>query len=274
MSNHRGITITSTLRKTYKHLLKNTIGPLLQSALQFGFIEGFCPQMAVLCLTESISEAKANRSSLVMATLDSEKAFEVVSHPILFLDLFKKGIDPDIWLAGHVRSPQRNSMLEKYIQQKIHNRTGGDTRKDTVPTTVQGLRRQPPAKIRIIWTRHIYWHHICWISHMRRRRPTCVLQNPRYARHAQHQSVILWRLTVLYTPHKKRSLLPYRTRPKSDAQREQTTIHECRHPLGTHQKPQEWFPNSTDKNRLCKTLYLLTDPSGPTWRKRTPSDNL
>ena len=99
MSNHRGITITWTLGKTYGHILKNKIGPLPQSALQFGFTEGLCPQMAVLCLTEPISKAKTNRSSLVVATLDSEKAYDVVSHPILFLYLFKKGIAPDIWLA-------------------------------------------------------------------------------------------------------------------------------------------------------------------------------
>ena len=103
---------------------------------------------------------------------------------------------------GNVRRPHRNSMLEKHIQQKIHNRTGGGTRKDTVPTTVQGLRRQPPAKIERLWTRRIHWHHIRWISHMCRRCPTCVLQSPRYARHAQHQSVILWRTVVLHTPHK------------------------------------------------------------------------
>ena len=91
MSNHRCITITSTLGKTYEHILKNKIGPLPQSALQFGFTEGLCPQMAALCLTESISEAKANRSSLVVARLDPEKAFNVVFHPMLFLDLSKKG---------------------------------------------------------------------------------------------------------------------------------------------------------------------------------------
>ena len=59
MSNHRCITITSTLGKTYDYILKSKIGPLPQSALQFGFTEGHCPQMAALCLTESISEAKA-----------------------------------------------------------------------------------------------------------------------------------------------------------------------------------------------------------------------
>ena len=68
-----------------------------QSGLQFGFTEGRSPTMASLILTEAISEAKATRTPLYVASLDAKKAFDVVDHDRLRIKLFNTGINRRIW---------------------------------------------------------------------------------------------------------------------------------------------------------------------------------
>ena len=58
MPNHRGITITSTIGKTYEHIIKKWLGSLQQDGLQFGFSEGLSTQMAAISLTELIAQVK------------------------------------------------------------------------------------------------------------------------------------------------------------------------------------------------------------------------
>ena len=55
--------------------------------------------MAALCLTEVLADAKSNGHNLLVATLDTQKAFDVVSHPIMLRELWRKGISPDVWKA-------------------------------------------------------------------------------------------------------------------------------------------------------------------------------
>ena len=99
MPNHRGITITSTISKAYEHAVLQKTGPISQSGLQFGFSNGLCPQMATVCFTEAIACSNKEGTDLYVATLDTEKAFDVVSHPILLVELYNKGISADLWLA-------------------------------------------------------------------------------------------------------------------------------------------------------------------------------
>ena len=58
-----------------------------QSKLQFGFTEEITPIMAALLLSEATAESRDLLINLLAETLDSEKAFDVVSHPKLFLKL-------------------------------------------------------------------------------------------------------------------------------------------------------------------------------------------
>ena len=57
MPNNRGITITSTIGKTYEHIIKKRLGLLQQDGLQFGIWEGLSPQMAAVSLTELKAQA-------------------------------------------------------------------------------------------------------------------------------------------------------------------------------------------------------------------------
>ena len=97
MPNHRGITVTSIIGKTYEHVIKNKLGPLHQDGLQFGFSEGLSPQMAAVSLTEIIAQAKDQKTDLYVVTLDAEKAFDVVNHPIMLQTLHNKNIKPALW---------------------------------------------------------------------------------------------------------------------------------------------------------------------------------
>ena len=89
MDNYRGITVTPTFSKIFE----TTILPLLkqdfnQSSLQFGFTEGLSMLMAALIITEGRAEAKTiTLYPLILITLDSQKAFDVVDH-IILLDKF------------------------------------------------------------------------------------------------------------------------------------------------------------------------------------------
>jgi hypothetical protein len=84
MDNYRGITVTPTV----SNIFETTIVPLLkqdfnQSYLQFGFTEGLTMLMAAL-ITEGRAEANTiTLDPLILITLDSQKAFDVVVHIIL-----------------------------------------------------------------------------------------------------------------------------------------------------------------------------------------------
>ena len=100
LTNYRGISITDLLGKLLdtvqekRRLARGTT----QSPLQFGFTKGLSPTMAALILSEAITDAKENHKDLFIATLDTQKAFDVVHHPTLLRRLFLDGIEPCDWL--------------------------------------------------------------------------------------------------------------------------------------------------------------------------------
>ena len=100
MSNHRGITITSTLGKIIEHVIqfcgKPTLGGQI-SDLQYGFELGKSPTMATVCLTEALAESQATGKSLYVATLDAQKAFDVVDQAAMKTKLFYTGIKGNTW---------------------------------------------------------------------------------------------------------------------------------------------------------------------------------
>ena len=101
MGNHRGITITPTLGKILEHILQDISKPELgsqQSSLQFGFTAGRSPTMTSLCLTEAAAQAKDLNQHLYVATLDAQKAFDVVSHEKLKIKLHHTGIRGNNWI--------------------------------------------------------------------------------------------------------------------------------------------------------------------------------
>ncbi len=68
-----------------------------QSELQFGFTKGLSPTIASLLWSEAVIDAKSNKQPLYIATLDSQKAFDVVHHQILLTKLYHQGISGHMW---------------------------------------------------------------------------------------------------------------------------------------------------------------------------------
>ena len=69
---------------------------IVQSDHQFGFTKGLSPNMAALLISEAKAEARQNNEQLYLATLDVQKAFDVVHHTILLDRLAELGIPRDI----------------------------------------------------------------------------------------------------------------------------------------------------------------------------------
>ncbi|VDI02365.1 Hypothetical predicted protein [Mytilus galloprovincialis] len=131
-TNYRGITVTSALGKVFEYALLDKMIDLNnnQSELQFGFTQGLSPIMAALIVSEGIVHAKQQNLNLFLATLDSQKAFDVVHHMILMEKLFYE-LPPDIWrvvqdLYTNMSSKIKwNSHLSKQFSIKQGVRQGG-----------------------------------------------------------------------------------------------------------------------------------------------------
>ena len=99
--NYRGITVTPVLLKVLEHVLNRRHNKILeetQSKLQKGFTEGCSSLSAAVILTECILESKNNKQDLLLTTLDTQKAFDVVDHNSLLRRLYLDGIHGDDWL--------------------------------------------------------------------------------------------------------------------------------------------------------------------------------
>ena len=97
MENYRGITVSATFGKLFEYSVLNKM-KIEQSEHQFGFTKGLSPNMAALLISEAKAEARQNNDQLYLATLDAQKAFDVVHHTILLDRLAESGIPHDIWL--------------------------------------------------------------------------------------------------------------------------------------------------------------------------------
>ncbi len=96
-NNTRGISITSQLGKVQEAVIRGKgCIPMDQHPSQFGFTAGMAPQMAALCVTEALAEAKAAKKPLYMVSIDAQKAFDVVSHPLMVRKLLTDGTPRDI----------------------------------------------------------------------------------------------------------------------------------------------------------------------------------
>jgi hypothetical protein len=68
-----------------------------QNNLQYGFTKGASPLHAALMVTEAIAEQKDKKEPLFLATLDAQKAFDVVNHPSLLWKWHELGLRGTLW---------------------------------------------------------------------------------------------------------------------------------------------------------------------------------
>ena len=100
--NHRGIIIVMIIGKIWEHIIITNAESLIDektNGMQFGFTKGSSPDMATLCITESIAHAKYNKLPLYIATIDGKTAFDIVQHNQMKLKLFYHGITGSLWIA-------------------------------------------------------------------------------------------------------------------------------------------------------------------------------
>jgi hypothetical protein len=95
--NYRGIVVSPIIAKTFEHILLKREQPTsVESDLQFGFTAGRSPTMASLVLTETIAENLDNNRPTLVASLDTQKAFDVVWQDSLAVRLAAE-LPPELW---------------------------------------------------------------------------------------------------------------------------------------------------------------------------------
>ncbi|CAG2253468.1 unnamed protein product [Mytilus edulis] len=101
LDNYRGITVTPVFTKLFECVLLPKIEQHFgndQSPLQFGFTKGLSMLLAALIISEAKCESKLTPlTPLCLITVDSMKAFDVVSHIIVLDKLYETGVHPKIW---------------------------------------------------------------------------------------------------------------------------------------------------------------------------------
>ena len=98
--NHRGITISALTGKVLDKLSlqhQRLATPSRLHPLQFGFTQEKSGTHAAFILNEAIAEAQDTKMPLFTATLDVQKAFDVVRHQSLLDKLHQQGLPGRLW---------------------------------------------------------------------------------------------------------------------------------------------------------------------------------
>jgi hypothetical protein len=110
---YRGITVCSMLSKVVEQFIATHTETLLrpyQCDLQYGFTQGMSPTHAALLVTEAIAEQRDTKVPLYVATLDAQKAFDVVNHESLMWKWHERGLRGALW---HLKDTSYTNMPTK-----------------------------------------------------------------------------------------------------------------------------------------------------------------
>ena len=98
--NYRGITIIKIIGKVLDIILAKHQQVAIPSThnMQFSFTQGRAPSHATLLMSEAIAQAKDRKAPLFLATMDIQKAFDVVPHNHLLRKLYHEGLTGKWWV--------------------------------------------------------------------------------------------------------------------------------------------------------------------------------
>ncbi|MES9880670.1 MAG: reverse transcriptase domain-containing protein [Sedimenticola sp.] len=100
-NNYRGISVSTVVGKMVQILCLEILEPLLadtQSGMQRGFTAGTSCINAALIVSEVLNENRDTGTETFLATLDAQKAFDVVWHQSLLRKLYHDGVIGNMWL--------------------------------------------------------------------------------------------------------------------------------------------------------------------------------
>ena len=132
--------------------------------------------MAALMVSEASIDAKETKTPLFLATLDSQKAFDVVNHEILLDKLYHAGSNLSVWklvkemYQGLSAKVKWKGMYSESFQIKQGDCQGGilstHLYKIYINDLLVDLEKKPFRKV--------YWKYIHWMSDVRKRYLTVI----------------------------------------------------------------------------------------------------
>ena len=98
--NYQGITIIKIIGKVLDIILATHQEAAIPDThnLQFSFTKGRAPSHATLLVNEAIAESRDKKKPLFTATMDIQKAFDLVPHSHLLRSLYMQGLTGKWWM--------------------------------------------------------------------------------------------------------------------------------------------------------------------------------
>ena len=95
LGNYRPIAVATTISRLFEHFILFHIKPFLSTSdHQFGFKRGTGTDMCIFLLKQIISSYLQQGSPIFSVFLDASKAFDRVSHELLFKKLLLRDVPP------------------------------------------------------------------------------------------------------------------------------------------------------------------------------------
>ena len=131
-SNYRGLTLSPVFSKIFERILLMKFGRFLQTSdLQFGFKKGVGTSDALFTFRNAVNFLNGNGSTVSIALLDISKAFDKISHYMLYLKLLRRNVPRSFidilccWYKKCLVSVRWNNVFSPAFQLHAGVRQGG-----------------------------------------------------------------------------------------------------------------------------------------------------